>query len=379
MDKQNRKLKLVTPRGLRKRNGMWHYRVRVNGHEYTGPTDLAATAQNVNDALQTRVEKRTEIKSGKQKVIQFVPFSKALPQFKEWCDGEYQEHPNSAARIMTSMASAREFFKNEPVSNIHEGKLENYKTWRRSRRIKDVTLHNDLCNLSVFFQYAKTQRWCETNPVDEIEIPSGRDAVRMFILNERQEKRYFEEALEESQDLYDLGRIMTLQGPRPEETMVLEWEYINLIEGWFRIVRGKSRASRRKLNMYPETIEIFKRRLQNRKAENPWVFPSPRRHGYPITKLNNRHNDAAERAGLDEMVIYDLRHTCATRWAQDGTDPFTIAAWLGHGSLGSVMKYVHIQEEHQAAETRRLIEKRAKKVDGRSTFGPLTTPKMAIL
>lgn len=39
------------PRGLRNRAGQWHYRFKVNGHEYSGCTDLAAIEQNVNDAM----------------------------------------------------------------------------------------------------------------------------------------------------------------------------------------------------------------------------------------------------------------------------------------------------------------------------------------
>jgi integrase len=48
-----------------------------------------------------------------------------------------------------------------------------------------------------------------------------------------------------------------------------------------------------------------------------------------------------------EFVIYDFRHTFATRAAEAGMPIATLAAILGHADLGSVMKYVHIRQEAQ--------------------------------
>lgn len=47
------------------------------------------------------------------------------------------------------------------------------------------------------------------------------------------------------------------------------------------------------------------------------------------------------------FVIYDLRHTFATRAAQSGMPLATLAAILGHAGIRSVMKYVHVQQEAQ--------------------------------
>jgi hypothetical protein len=46
------------------------------------------------------------------------------------------------------------------------------------------------------------------------------------------------------------------------------------------------------------------------------------------------------------FVIYDFRHTFATRMAKGGCDIATLAKILGHGNLRSVQKYIHIDEEH---------------------------------
>jgi site-specific recombinase XerD len=44
-------------------------------------------------------------------------------------------------------------------------------------------------------------------------------------------------------------------------------------------------------------------------------------------------------------VIYDFRHTFATRKAEQGMALGTLAAILGHANIRSIMKYVHVTQE----------------------------------
>ena len=64
------------------------------------------------------------------------------------------------------------------------------------------------------------------------------------------------------------------------------------------------------------------------------------------------HLAALKKSGLN-FVPYDLRHTAATRWAESGVDIVTIAAWLGHGDLRTVQKYLHPSRDHLHAQAER--------------------------
>jgi integrase len=135
---------------------------------------------------------------------------------------------------------------------------------------------------------------------------------------------------------------MVNQGCRPEELLELRKDAVDLEYGLMRIVRGKSKAAKRTLKLTPESAFLLEARMQ---GNSPWIFPSPKREGHHLTKLNTAHDKVIKETGL-AFVIYDFRHTCATRWAERGMDLGTLAKLLGHSSLRSVMKYVHISQEH---------------------------------
>lgn len=67
-----------------------------------------------------------------------------------------------------------------------------------------------------------------------------------------------------------------------------------------------------------------------------------------------------ERAPVFEFVLYDLRHTFATRMVEAGCSLPALAAILGHSGLRMVMRYVHPQQEHKDAAMVRYEEYLAK-------------------
>lgn len=331
---------------IRKSGENWHYRFAVHGRTFTGNTGLAATERNKMPAMRIEAEKRRLVLEGKesQLKVQVVTFADAAKQFLQWTTGEYAEHPNSAKRIKTSFASLQTFFEKTPLLQITAGHLDDFKSWRRTEHgVRDVTIRHDLHALSTFFQYASKHNWCRGNPAREVEIPSDSEAVRISILRPEDERAYFLGA-QRFPNLYDLGKLMLNQGCRPEELMELEQENVSLESGMFTIVKGKSRAARRRLKMTAESKLIFEKRLMK---PGRFVFPG-KTHGTHLSKLNGSHTKVLEATGL-KFVLYDLRHSFATRAVLRGMPLPSLAAILGHSNLRSVMKYVHIGEADMGA------------------------------
>ena len=151
-------------------------------------------------------------------------------------------------------------------------------------------------------------------------------------------------------DLHDLGRLMLNQGCRPDEVLSLRKEAVDLDRGYMRIVEGKSVAARRTLKLLPESRSILAARMS---GDSAWIFPSPVKPGAHVTKLNGAHARVLEDTGL-RFVIYDFRHTAATRWAERGMPLATLAKILGHSYLRSVMKYIHPSQDHMDEAMRRF-------------------------
>ena len=96
-------------------------------------------------------------------------------------------------------------------------------------------------------------------------------------------------------------------------------------------------------------IEILARRVT---AGTTWIFPG-KNPDRPITKLNCPHDRTLREAGVC-FVLYDLRHTFATRAAEAGVPLAALAAILSHNNLRSVIKYVHPSEADQFRAIDRL-------------------------
>lgn len=391
---------------LRVKDGNWQYRFQVNGNRVERGTGLAATEENraAAEAIEKgayeaarggAAESRTPKAGGPQL------FEAAAARFLEWAENvEYRGKPGTWRRIKTSFASLKEYFRGREIQDITLGDLEGFKLWRaqcgRVRTagcediqlgIRDVTIRHDLDNLSLFFSYAVRlghlgENILRLKPKEGgIKRPSDEAAVRMHVLDTDEELKYFAAAAKASPDLWDLARLILLQGCRPDELYTLRKDCVHLEptpkfpHGVIRIQKGKTRAARRTLALTKDSAQILKRRLKlgwanfdgedrpgmaNRKrdrdrrerflekfgASSPWVFPSPWTGGH-LTKLNGAHDRALERSDTS-FCLYDLRHTFATRMVESGCDLPTLAAILGHSSLRMVMKYVHPTEAHQA-------------------------------
>jgi len=94
----------------------------------------------------------------------------------------------------------------------------------------------------------------------KVKVPSDKDAVRIHVLTQPEEMQYFTAAAE-IPHLYDLGRLMILQGPRPYEVMHARVEHVDFRNGTWFIPISKSMAGRRTLKLVPEALAIMQARV----------------------------------------------------------------------------------------------------------------------
>lgn len=338
---------------IEKRGSQWYYRFTLQGREHRAPTGLDATPQNRREAERIEAQAKLEAIAGIDSTPKAQPgssFAVVADEFLKWCfSTEYRSKPNSARRIQISFQSMLVFWDGKSVSDIDQNAIEDYKTWRGEKHgVRDVTLRHDLHALSVFFhKYAMRKRLAQSNPVRLVTIPSDKDAVRIHVVTSDEEAAYFTTA---RGTLHDVARLILLQGCRPEEILSLRPEHVNLVTETLTIAGGKTRAARRDLPLTSESAVLLQKRLQKLPQGSRWVFPSNRLKGGHVTKLNAQHDRACQDASVS-FVLYDLRHTWATRALTEAKmDVGTVAALMGHSSPIIVLKhYVHPTAEGKRA------------------------------
>lgn len=342
---------------IERRGNQIYYRFTHKGKEVREPTGLVVGGSNrkgyippelLKQAREIEKRERALLQTGdRRKPVEKKKFTEGAEQFLQWCETtEYRDKRNTYLRIKTSFVMLMDFFGNRYVCDIDSGAVEDFKTWRIQKHgVRGITLRHDLYNLNVFFKkFALKRRWATENPIEEVTIPSDKDAVREHVLTPEEEQAYFSAASESSRTLYDAARLILLQGCRPEEIFSLDREDVLLSSGQMRIRGGKTRAARRVLDLTDESAVILANRLRMaQEKNNRWLFPSPRYKGRHILKLNNIHDQTCMDAKVS-FTLYDLRHTFATRQLTEvGTDVATVASLLGHGSLRTVYRYLHPQ------------------------------------
>jgi len=96
-------------------------------------------------------------------------------------------------------------------------------------------------------------------------------------------------------------------------------------------------------------LEIFRSRLGRKVvgilSKNDYVFAT--RTGMRISAKNLQRDfqKICLKAGIEDFVFHDPRHTFGTWLAQNGVDIYTIARYMGHKDLVSTKRYTHHNAE----------------------------------
>ena len=102
-------------------------------------------------------------------------------------------------------------------------------------------------------------------------------------------------------------RLLMLTGCRKSEILTLRWSDVDLHAAELRLADAK--AGPRTIHLPPMAVELLEA-LPRRKG-SPWVFPGNDRHGrYSGGGLDHAWQTVRARAGLGDVRLHDLRHSC---------------------------------------------------------------------
>lgn len=141
--------------------------------------------------------------------------------------------------------------------------------------------------------------------------------------------------------------VLYATGLRASELLSLKPEYVNLAEGWVRVM-GKG-SKERLVPMHERAVRMLTRWLKAReerfgsKAHAPQVFLGQGGKALSRPQLWRDLTALAKRANLGRAVHPHLfRHTFATHLVRGGADARSVQEMLGHSSLQTTQIYTHL-------------------------------------
>jgi len=217
-----------------------------------------------------------------------------------------------------------------------------------------------------------------SNPARELKLPR-RIKKEMKALSPAAAQAFLKSCAKSKHGL--LFEFALITGMRPEEYLALMWRDLDLKKGSATIQRvlvrnrkgggwsfqpTKTPGSRRCIPFPSYLLRKFKshKRTQNEtrlKLGSEWknndlVFASGFGTPLSIRNLQRRHfKPLLERAGLEHIRTYDLRHSCATLLLAAGENPKVVSERLGHASIVLTLDtYSHVLPSMQQAASDKL-------------------------
>lgn len=234
-------------------------------------------------------------------------------------------------------------------------KIAEIKTHKKTK--SNATINRYLAALSVVLSYAtKELEWLDINPmskVSKLQEPRGR--VRYLSDTER-DNLLGAAKTANNPYLYPTILMAITTGARRMEILGLKWADVDL-NTQRAILHDTKNGERRGLSLVEPTLSELKK-LYRKRAKSEFVFPSY--DGKQPFDIKRSWDKAISDAHIEDFKFHDLRHTCASYLAMNGTTMGEIAAILGHKTLQMTKRYAHLSDAHSQS----VLEKMTTKIFG---------------
>ena len=216
------------------------------------------------------------------------------------------------------------------------------------------------------------------NPADLVDLPR-QNKKEMKALSPEQAGRFLEATIYSPHKA--LFSLLISSGVRPGEALGLKWDDVDFENkriivrralssvsgGGWKLEEPKTSRSRRTIPLPLTTMKDLREHEKDQAAEklksepgkyNDQGFVFAYKNGEPLTlrNLTRRHfKPLLEKAGLPDIRLYDLRHTCATLLLSAGENPKVVSERLGHASVTLTLDtYSHVLPDMQESAASKL-------------------------
>lgn len=205
-----------------------------------------------------------------------------------------------------------------------------------------IAANRALTLLRALFNTAKKHfDFSRSDPTERIKRFPENERER-FLLPEEMPK--FLEAVEASPTdlMRDYWKVLLFTGQRKSAVAAMAWDQLHLEAAvWMMPAELAKNKRPTVIPLVPEAVTILTKRLKDRVADCPWVFPGRGRDGH-MTVMKFAWKKLLEKAGLKDIVIHDIRRTLGSWQANMGASLQIIGRSLGHSSDRSTKIYARL-------------------------------------
>jgi integrase/recombinase XerD len=156
-----------------------------------------------------------------------------------------------------------------------------------------------------------------------------------------------------------------LSGARPCEMSQLEWTFLDLGRGVMTLRKHKTARSRkdrkpREIMLHEVVVRLLRWMRRRQPPDAKLVFLNSRGEPWTKNSLDLRIYRLRKKIGLpDDAKLYGNRHAFGTQWMLKGGDMATLAQLMGHTSVKTTERYVHLanRADHFRKELGRVMGK----------------------
>lgn len=330
---------------VRKRGSVWYYDFHVRGTRYR---EAIPEARTKGEAREAETKAKREAFDG---VWQSKRTPKAEPKTLKAFVEEYEEIAKETTRYYSCNVGYEcriicEKFGKRPLADISEFEVSKWLIELRNR-YTGTTINHFRKRLKVIFNRATAAGYVEASKNPMANIGKAEETPRAKRrLAPDEEARLIKAARDLGFDYVASAIICRIEtGLRPMEFARMERGQVRLSEGFIIARSYKSKSPQPKERPIPLTARAraeFERLASQAKGERIFTYDS----------IKKAWETVCVAAKIEEFWYRWLRDEAASRWADAGLDPFTIAQLLGHSSPKTSMIYV----KAWASETARKMQ-----------------------
>lgn len=320
------------------RNGDFYYDFRKDGARHT---------KRVGPSRKAAVESQKQAKKALSQPQPPPTVAKAIEDYLALTESHWSKSTHASATCV--LGCFARYCEDLPVSEVFRETLEGYRGFRNGS-LKASSLRHEFAIIGRFLRHCVARGYLPTNPGVGMPLPRLQAAPDRILTHDEEERLF---AAITRPVIRDMVRVLLCTAIRRKEICTLTWRQVDTEGKCLLIPQTKTGRIKR----IPLTTEAMRAILQQSGFGDPdrAVFLNMDGNRFAVSSFWTAFRKAANKVGLRDVRIHDLRHTVATRLLRAGCDLSTVGSILGHAApYTTTLRYTaHVSE----ARMREALEK----------------------